>query len=257
VLSYTQLFKTRLVGPVDSTLVGRFQRIRYPFADRVVDIAIAEDGVEGTVVAAQCKALDGYYLRLRHGEQQLEEYQIGDPDFRRTYALETSDLGLTMDLLDTETRSLIAFTGHALMPTRDRAHCYSYTIAQGFVSAWASAMEKRAESLEDTILAVDALARRPRAFGDAWRRVAAELDAEVRGTTWTIGGDLRIVVPSPRGAFTIAVATRAELGEPRLATRVIDDAGAVIWIEAVLPDASRIRAAIARLSHGVSREPYR
>jgi hypothetical protein len=257
VLTYTQLFRTRLAGPADSNVVGRFQRVRFPFPDRVVDIAIAEDRVEGTVVAARCKELDGFYLRLRHGEQQLDEHQIGDEEFRNTYAIETSDLGLTVDLLDAETRSLIAFTGHALMPTRDRAHCYSYTIAQGFVSAWSPGMEERAESLEDTILAVDALARRPRAFADAWRRLAAALDAEIRGTTWTIGGDLRIVVPSPRGALTVAVATRAELGEPRLATRVIDDAGAVVWIEALVPDASRIRAAIARLSHGVSREPYR
>jgi hypothetical protein len=259
VVSLDELFRTRVVGPATSAVVGRFTRVRYPFADRVIDVAVHNDGKGlGTTVAAPCRALDGFLLKLRHDDRGTRAVLLGDAAFQQTYAIETSDSGLAIDLLDAPTRALIAFTGHVLMPTRKRDRCYSYTIAQGFVSARAHAAEESEEALEDAILAVDALARRPEGLAAAWRRTAAELGAEVRGPTWTVGGDLRVIVPSATGAYTVTIGARTLTDETtQLATKVIDDAHAVIWIDSLTPDPGRIRAAIAKLAASRNRLPYR
>lgn len=255
---YDELFKNRVVGPATSVVIGRFTRVRYPFADRVVDIAIGSDRIDGTTVAARCRALDGFFLQLRHDDRGSRDVLIGDASFQLTYTIETSDHGLAIDLLDAPTRALIAFTGHMTMPTRRRDRCYSYTIAEGFVSARAMAPEESGEALEDTILAVDALAHRPDALAAIWRRTAEELGAEIRGETWTVAGDLRLIVPSAGGAFTVTVGERAHLDDTTsLATKVIDDSHTLVWIDSLTPDAGRIRAAIAQLAAGRTREPYR
>jgi hypothetical protein len=255
---YDELFRTRVVGPATSVVVGRFTRVRYPFADRVVDVAIAsEQKGEGTTVAAPCRALEGFFLQLRHDDRGSRTMLLGDAAFQLVYAIETSDAGLAIDLLDAPTRSLIAFTGHVTMPTRRRDRCYSYTIAQGFVSARSVAIEDSDEALEDAILAVDALSRRPDGLTASWRRTAAELGAEIRGEAWTVGGGLRLIVPSASGAYTVTVGEHAIGDAGTLATKVIDDAQAVVWIESLTPDAQRIRAAISQLSASRIRAPYR
>jgi len=258
-VDYDELFRTRVVGPATSVVVGRFTRVRYPFADRVIDVAISNDiKGEGATVAMPCKPLDGFFLQLRHDDRGTRAVLLGDAAFQLTYAIETSDAGLAIDLLDSATRGLIAFTGHMTMPTRRRDRCYSYTIAQGFVSARALASEDSVEALEDVILAVDALARRPEGLAAVWRRTATELGAEIRGDTWTTGGDLRVVVASAAGAYTVTIGERRTAeGSSGLATKVIDDAGAVVWIESLTPDATRIRAAIAQLAATRIRAPYR
>lgn len=258
-MDYDELFRTRVVGPVTAVVVGRFTRARYPFADRVIDVAVANDVKgEGVIVAMPCKPLDGFFLQLRHDDRGTRAVLLGDAAFQLTYAIETSDAGLAIDLLDPATRGLIAFTGHMAMPTRRSDRCYSYTIAQGFVSARAPACEDSAEALEDVILAVDALSRRPEGLAASWRRTAAELGAEVRGPTWTVGGDLRLIVPSSTGAYTVTIGDhRTADDSSALATKVIDDAHAVVWIESLTPDATRIRAAIAQLAATRIRGPYR
>jgi len=258
VVGYDELFKTRVVGPATSVVVGRFTRVRYPFADRVVDVALSIDRLNGTTVGAPCRALDGFYLRLNHDDRGDNEILLGDVGFQLTYTIETSDVGLAIDLLDAPTRALIAFTGHVTMPTRRRDRCYSYTIAQGFVSARTSAPEESGEALEDAVLAVDALARRPDALATAWRRTGAELGAEIRGQTWTVSGGLILIVPSAAGAFTVTVGERTRADDTSaLATKVIDDSQSLVWIDSLTPDAGRIRAAISQLSAGRTREPYR
>lgn len=257
-LALGELFRTRVIGPPDAQVVGRFTRVRYPFADRTIDVAIAVDNYHGTTVGTPCHALDGFLLRLVHDDRGNDALGVGDAQFQVTYSIETSDAGLAIDLLDAPTRSLIAFTGHVTMPTRRRDRCYSYTIAQGFVSAHAAAAEESVEALEDVILAVDALARRPEAMTAAWHRLAVELDAEVRGELWTVAGGLVLVIASPTGAFTVTVGEH--LGTSpfgSLATKVIDDAQTVVWIDSLTPDSARIRTAIAQLSAGRPREPYR
>jgi hypothetical protein len=259
VVRLDELFRTRVVGPATCAVVGRFTRVRYPFADRVIDVAVHNDAKGlGTTVAAPCKPLDGFLLKLRHDDRGTRAVLLGDAAFQLTYAIETSDSGLAIDLLDAPTRGLIAFTGHVTMPTRRRDRCYSYTIAQGFVSARAQAEEDSGEALEDAILAVDALARRPEGLAAAWRRTAAELGGEVRGDTWTVGGDLRVIVPSTTGAYTVTIGERPLADDSTaLATKVIDDAQAVVWIDSLTPDPARIRAAIALLAGGRNRVPYR
>jgi hypothetical protein len=257
VLPYAELFRSRVVGPATAVTVGRFVRVRYPFADRVVDIAVALDRFNGTIIGTPCRALDGFHLRLDHDDRGDSDFGIGDDVFQVTYSIETSDVGLAIDLLDAPTRSLIAFTGHVAMPTRRRERCYSYTIAQGFVSARAAALEESEEALEDAILAVDALARRTDAFTLAWRRIADELGAEVRGRGWSVGGGMVLVVASASGAYSITVGEHDSLGHRGLATKVIDDAHSVVWLDTLTPDPARIRTAIAQLSTTRHREPYR
>lgn len=257
VVPYTELFRSRVVGPARGVVVGRFTRLRFPFVDRVVDVAVATDRYAGTTVATPCRALDGFVLRLRHDDRGTQEPVIGDVGFRLTYSIEATDLGIASHLLDAPTRSLIAFTGHVTMPTRRRDRCYSYTIAQGYVRAHAPAAEDSGEALEDVILAVDALARRPDALTAAWRGLARELDAQLRGDAWTVGGGLVLVVPHPTGAFSVTVGCRENGDAARLATRVVDDAQAVVWIDSLAPDAGRIRTAIAQLAAGRARAPYR
>ena len=257
-VAYEELFRSRVQHPPEVVPHRRWTRVRYPLPDRTIDVALWREPVE-TIIAAPARALDGFVLHMRHGRGGLD---LGDPDFRRVYSIQTSDPGLARELLDTRTRALIAFTGRVAMPTRARDRCYSYTIAGGFVSARAATFDDHGDALEDTILAVDALAHRSDALADAWLRAADALGAQVRGQVWTVAGDLVLWIPRPSGAYTASVARRppgngAGPRRAELATRVVDDRQRVAWIETLTPSAAELRAAITELEGRRGGPPYR